>query len=94
MQNSIAVITVPLNEWETLKAEMTSISKSLLDIKNKGQKEFLTPKEAMILLKISRNTLQKHIEKGFLTPIKLSSEKYSKILIKRSDIDYFIESRA
>lgn len=91
---SIAVITVPLTEWEGLKNEMTSIAKSLLDIKNKGQKEFLSPKETMILLKCSRNTLQKHINNGFLNVIKLSSEKYSKVLIKRSDIDYFVASRA
>jgi Fic family protein len=94
MQNGIAVITVPLVEWEEIKTQLSTISKHLLDIKNKGQKENLTPKEAMEVLKCSRNTLQSYIDKGFFNVIKMKSEKYSKVIIKRSDIDYFIESRA
>lgn len=93
MQNGIAVITVPLNEWEEIKTQLSTISKHLLDIKNKGQKENLTPKEAMEVLKCSRNTLQSYIDKGFFNVIKMKSEKYSKVIIKRADIDYFIESR-
>lgn len=94
METNIAVITVPLTEWTDLKSQMQSIAKSLLEIKNKGQKENLTPKEAMEVLKCSRNTLQSYIDKGFFSVIKMKSEKYSKVIIKRSDIDYFIESRA
>jgi hypothetical protein len=94
MENNIAVITVPLTEWQELKSEMVSIAKSLLEIKNKGQKENLTPKEAMEVLKCSRNTLQSYIDKGFFSVIKMKSEKYSKVIIKRADIDYFIQSRA
>jgi len=94
MENSIAVITVPLTEWQELKAEMGSIAKSLLDIKNKGQKEFLSPKEAMEVLKCSRNTLQSYINKGFFSVTKMKSEKYSKVIIRRADIEYFIQSRA
>lgn len=94
MENSIAVITVPLTEWQELKAELVSIAKSLLDLKNKGQKEFLSPKEAMEVLKCSRNTLQSYIDKGFFGVTKMKAEKYSKVIIKRADIDYFIESRA
>lgn len=94
MQNDIAVITVPLTEWNDVKSELVSIAKSLLEIKNKGQKEFLTPKEAMEMLKCGRTTLQSYIDKGFFNITKMKSEKYSKVLIKRADIDYFIESRA
>lgn len=94
MENSIAVITVPLTEWQEMKAEMVSIAKSLLEIKNKGQKEFLTPKEAMEMLKCGRTTLQTYIDSGFFNITKMSAKKYSKVLIKRADIDYFIESRA
>lgn len=94
MENGIAVITVPLTEWQELKSQMGSIAKSLLDIKNKGQKEFLSPKEAMEMLKCSRNTLQSYIDKGFFSVTKMKSEKYSKVIIKRSDIDFFIQSRA
>jgi hypothetical protein len=94
MESGIAVITVPLTEWQELKSQMGSIAKSLLDIKNKGQKEFLSPKEAMEMLKCSRNTLQSYIDKGFFNVTKMKSEKYSKVIIKRSDIDFFIQSRA
>ncbi len=94
MENSIAVITVPLAEWQQIKNDLSNISKHLLDIKNKGQKEFLTPKEAMEVLKCSRNTLQSYIAKGFFNVTKMKSEKYSKVIIKRADIEYFIESRA
>lgn len=94
MESGIAVITVPLTEWQELKSQMGSIAKSLLDIKNKGQKEFLSPKEAMEMLKCSRNTLQSYIDKGFFSVTKMKSEKYSKVIIKRSDIDFFIQSRA
>lgn len=94
MDANIAVITVPLVEWESVKSQLELIAKHLLDIKNKGQKENLTPKEAMEVLKCSRNTLQSYIDKGFFNVIKMKSEKYSKVIIKRSDIDYFIESRA
>lgn len=94
MENSIAVITVPLTEWQDMKTSLSNIAKSLLDIKNKGQKEFLTPREAMEVLKCSRNTLQSYIDKGFFNVTKMKSEKYSKVIIKRSDIEYFIESKA
>jgi hypothetical protein len=85
---------VPLTEWQELKAEMVSIAKSLIDIKNKGQKEFLTPKEAMEILKCSRTTLQSYIDLGFFSVTKLKSEKYSKVIIKRADIDYYLATRA
>lgn len=94
MDTNIAVITVPLTEWQELKTQMGSIAKSLLDIKNKGQKEFLTPKEAMEMLKCGRTTLQTYIDKGFFSVTKMNSKKYSKVIIRRADIDYFIESRA
>ncbi|WP_348824019.1 helix-turn-helix domain-containing protein [Flavobacterium aestuarii] len=94
MESGIAVITVPLTEWQELKSQMGSIAKSLLDIKNQGQKEFLSPKEAMEMLKCSRNTLQSYIDKGFFNVTKMKAEKYSKVIIKRADIDYFIQSRA
>ncbi len=94
MESGIAVITVPLSEWQQIKTDLSNISKHLLDIKNKGQKEYLTPKEAMEVLKCSRNTLQSYISKGFFNVTKMKSEKYSKVIIKRADIEYFIESRA
>lgn len=93
MSTEFAVITVPVTEWHDLKSQLATISKSILELKNKGQKELLTIKEAMELLKCSRNTLQSYIDKGLLETVKMKKEKYSKILIKRSDIEYFINNR-
>ena len=93
MSTDIAVITVPLQEWNDLQNRLESIDKSLLEIKGKDKSEFLTPKEVCELLKCSRNTFQSYIEKGFLEPVRMKSEKYSKVLVKRVDVDYFLESR-
>ena len=93
MDTNIAVITVPFSEWSEVKSQLANIAKSLLEMKGKDKAEFLTPKEVCELLKCSRNTFQSYIDKGFLEPIKMKSEKYSKVLIKRIDVDYFIESR-
>lgn len=94
MESGIAVITVPLNEWEEMKSNLTSIAKSLHEMKTVGQKEMLTPKEVMEMLKCSRNTFQSYVDKGFFNTIKMKSEKYSKVLVKRADVSFFIESRA
>ncbi len=95
MENTnIAVISVPLSEWSEVKNQLQNISKSLLELKGKDKSEFLTPKEVCELLKCSRNTFESYIEKGFLEPLRMQSKKYSKILVKRSDIDYFLQSRA
>jgi excisionase family DNA binding protein len=93
MENNIAVITVPLSEWSEVKNQLANIAKSLLEIKGKEKSEFLTPKEVCELLKCSRNTFQSYIDKGFLEPIRMKSEKYSKLLIKRVDVDYILTGR-
>lgn len=93
MDSSIAVITIPLAEWTDLKTQMKDIAKSLLEIKAKEKSEFLTPKEVCELLKCSRNTFQSYIDKGFLEPLRMESKKYSKVLIKRADVEYFLQSR-
>ena len=92
--SNIAVISVPVSEWLAVKNQLDTISKNLLELKGKDKAEFLTPKEVCELLKCSRNTFQSYIDKGFLEPIRMKSEKYSKVLIKRIDVDYFIESRS
>ncbi|GEM54250.1 hypothetical protein B0A58_12950 [Flavobacterium branchiophilum NBRC 15030 = ATCC 35035] len=93
MENSIVIVQVPQSEWNDLKNQMQTISKSLLELNGKNKAEFLTPKECCELLKCSRNTFQSYIDKGFLEPIKMKSEKYSKILVKRVDVDFLIQSK-
>jgi hypothetical protein len=93
MESSIAVITIPLTEWTDLKTQMQDIAKSLLEIKGKEKSEFLAPKEVCELLRISRNTYRNYIDTGLLIPIKMNSKKYGRTLIRRVDIDYFLQSR-
>ncbi len=93
MENNIAVISVPETEWVAIKNQLDTISKNLLELKGKNKAEFLTPKEVCELLKCSRNTFQSYIDKGFLEPIRMNTKKYSKVLVKRIDVDFFIESR-
>jgi excisionase family DNA binding protein len=94
MENNIAVISVPETEWVAIKNQLDTISKNLLELKGKNKAEFLTPKEVCELLKCSRNTFQSYIDKGFLEPIRMNTKKYSKVLVKRIDVDFFIESRS
>lgn len=93
MDNTIVIVQVPQSEWNELKSQLQTISKSLLEIRGKDKAEFLTPKEVCELLKCSRNTFQSYIDKGFLEPIRMKSQKYSKLLVKRADVDFFIQSR-
>lgn len=93
MESSIAVLTVPLSEWSDLKSQLQTISKSLLALHGKNKSEYLTPKEVCELLKCSRNTYQSYINKGILEPIKVKSDKYSKLLFRRIDVEYYLNSR-
>ncbi|QYS88024.1 helix-turn-helix domain-containing protein [Flavobacterium davisii] len=94
MSSDIAVITIPLTEWNEIKNNITTINKNLIELKGIGKPEFLTPKEVCELLKCSRNTFQSYIEKGYLEPVRINTKKYSKLLVKRSDVDYFLLSRS
>jgi len=94
MESEIAVITVPLSEWSEVKSQLANINKSLLELNGKNKSEFLTPKEVCELLKCSRNTFQSYIDKGILTAIKMKSAKYSKLIVRRVDVDLYLMTRA
>jgi excisionase family DNA binding protein len=93
MENNIAVVTVPLQEWNDLKAAVIGIKTSLLDMVSKSKSEFLTPKEVCELLKCSRNTFQSYVDSGALEVIKTKREKYSKVLVKRTEVYRFLEDK-
>lgn len=93
MDNNIAVVTVPLTEWNDLKNTVKGISNSILDMISKGKSEFLTPKEVCELLKCSRNTFQSYVDTGALEVIKTKKKKYSKILVKRTEVYRFLEDK-
>ena len=57
------------------------------------KREFLTVKEVCELLKCSRNTFQSYVDTGELKVIKTKMKKYSKILVKRKDLDRFLVNK-
>ena len=93
MEKNIAVITVPLDEWTEVKTQLNTISKTLMEMNGNAKREFLTPKEVCELLKCSRNTFQSYIDKGLLTPIKMKTEKYTKLIVRRVDVEFYLQSR-
>ena len=93
MENNIAVVSVPLQEWTDLKSQIKHIGKSLIELKTKDKSEFLTPNEACELLKCSRNTYQSYVDNGSLEVVKMKNKKYSKVLIKRAELYSFLENK-
>lgn len=93
MESTVALITVPLQEWTDLKSQLNSIAKGILQITTQGKKELLTPAETCELLNCSRNTFQSYVDKGILTVVRMQSKKYSKVLVKRIDVDFYLQSR-
>lgn len=83
----VAVITVPAQEWNETKALLKTISEKLARITDQEEKELLTPKEVCERLKIGRSTFQRYIANGELEPIKVSRKKYSKIYVRRAEIE-------
>ncbi len=93
MSSEIAVVTVPLQEWNDLKDAVIGIKTSLLDMVSKSKSEFLTPKEVCELLKCSRNTFETYVSSGRLEVIRTKKRKYTKVLVKRTEIYRFLEDK-
>ena len=91
-QSQVAVITVPLQEWNETKGMLKSLCDKVSRLTDKEEKELLTPKEVCEMLKIGRTTFQRYVANGELEPIKVSRKKYSKIYVRRSDIENMINS--
>lgn len=77
-------ITVPKIEWDKLITSIDVLNEKLLKLTTKDEKELLTKKEVMLLLKIGRTTLDRYIEEGLLHEVKLSKGKRG--YIKHSQI--------
>ena len=93
MDSQIAVVTVPLQEWNDLKKTVIGISANLRDMISKGKSEFLTINETLELLRCSRNTFYSYVDTGALEVIKTKKKKYTKILVKRTEIYRFLEQQ-
>lgn len=88
----IAVLTVPLNEWNEQKALLREMADQVRALTNKEHKELLTPKEVCAMLKISRSTYERYLNDGIIEATKVNKAKYSKNYVKRSDIENLIRN--
>lgn len=88
----IAVVTVPLNEWNEQKALLKEVAEQVKSISKKGQKDLLTTKEACEVLKIGRTTFERYVNNGIIPVIKINKRKYSKNFVKRADLDELIRN--
>jgi len=87
----LAVVAVPLEEWEAYKAMLKEATGMLKAMCRKDEKELLTTKEVCEMLKISRATYDRHVNDGLIIPVQVNKKKYSRHLIRRADIEQLID---
>ena len=86
----VAVITVPLQEWNETKGMIKNLCEKVSRLTDKEEKELLTPNEVCAMLKIGKTTFQRYVANGVLEPVKVNRQKYTKTYIKRADIEALI----
>ncbi|WKW46730.1 helix-turn-helix domain-containing protein [Myroides sp. JBRI-B21084] len=86
------IVHIPYEEWQAQTSKIEYLTKCVLKLLAKNQKETMTVNEACEFLKCSRNTLNSYVEKGLLKPIQVKQQKYSKVLFKREDLEYLINT--
>jgi len=87
MDTQVAVITIPVQEWNEQKAMIKSLCEKIGKLTDKEEKELLTPKEVCEMLKIGRTTYQRYVLNGTLEPVSVNKKKYSKVYVRRSAIE-------
>lgn len=75
--------TISTNEWNELKSLVLDIKEKVTKIADEAGKELLTPPEVCILLKISRSTYQRYINKKVLEQTMVGGKAY----VSRSGIE-------
>ena len=90
--SEIAVITVPANEWNEARAMLISLNEKVSELVDKGHKDMLTPKEVCTMLKIGRTTYDRYVREGILSTTRISQKKYSKVFVKRGDIETLVKN--
>ncbi len=92
MENQqIAVLTVPVNEWNEQKALLREIGEQVRALTSKEQSELMTPKEVCEMLKIGRTTFERYMNEGVFEVVKINKMKYSKNYVRRSHLEQLIK---
>ena len=89
-ESQIAVVTIPLDEWNEHKSLLKKINERVTELTNKDQKELLTPKEVCNILKISRTTFERYMNNNVFDVIRINKKKYSKVYVKHSHLEKLI----
>ncbi len=87
----IAVLTIPLSEWNQQKAILHEMAEQIKALTHREQKELLTPKEVCQILKIGRVTFERYKNDGKIEVLKINRAKYSKVYVKRSHLEDLIK---
>lgn len=86
----VTVLSVPSSEWNAMNATINDMANKINQLTNKDEKELLTPKEVMEFLKIGRATFDRYKNDSVFECIKVNSKKYSKIYVKRSELEKLV----
>lgn len=87
----IAVLHIPVTEWNELKNTINTLQKQLSKVVDKEENELLTIPEVMKKLKVGRRTIYTYLEKGVFTAIRLS-DKSNKQYISLREINQALEN--
>lgn len=80
-------IVISMKEWNKALSMFIDIQEKVTKLLQEKEKELLTPSEVCQMLKISRNTYQRYVDKEVIEQIKIKGKAY----VKRSDLDRLIE---
>lgn len=87
----IAVLTIPVDEWNMLKQQIEILTNKVSKIVDKEEKELVTIPEAMKILKVGRATIERYLENGVFESVQLAG-KGSKKYISRKQINHVLEN--
>ncbi|MGV0756784.1 helix-turn-helix domain-containing protein [Empedobacter brevis] len=87
----IAVLHIPVTEWNDLKQTLSSLQKQLSKVVDKEESELLTIPEAMKKLKVGRSTILRYLENGSLQATRIGG-KGTKQYISLKEINHALEN--
>jgi predicted DNA-binding transcriptional regulator AlpA len=80
-------ITISIKEWNKAQSMLIDIQEKVTKLLKDKENGLLTPNEVCKMLKISRNTYQRHIDNKVFEQIKIKGKAF----VKRSEIDRLID---
>ena len=90
--NEVTVITLPKSEWDEVRAQIATIGAQVAKLTAKDEKELLTPKEGMKILKIGQTTFERYVINGTLEVVRIGSGARLRRYVKRSELEAKIEA--